>query len=221
MGAPQLAEVHGDTCASRVRKGRRMLVEVDMRSPDSFDANKAVAAIGYLVQETGADLYSVMKMLYLADRAHLERYGRTVTRDAYVAMEKGPVPDRSYNLCKFVGHQREHYDAAPDARDHLRMNGNRIEVLGQVDLDELSRSDVQALAEAASIYNKGGWRAVFRDSHDAAWAAAWDAALASGRGMVEMDLETIAKALPNCEALLAYLVDPCPGDAVNMSPVSH
>ena len=198
-----------------------MLVERDMRSHDSFDANKAVAAIGYLVQQTGADLYSVMKMLYLADRAHLGRYGRTVTGDAYVAMEKGPVPDRAYNLCKFVRHQREHYDAAPNARDLLRMDGNRIELLCDPDLDDLSRSDIKALDEAAAVYNRGGWRAVFRESHDAAWAAAWDDALATGRGMVNMDLEHIAGALPNGEALLAYLADRFPGEAALHARVSH
>lgn len=194
-----------------------MLVENAMRSHDSFNANKAVAAIGYLVQQTGADLYSVMKMLYLADRAHLERFGRTVTGDEYVAMKNGPVPDRAYNLCKFVRHEREHFDAAPHARELLRMEEHRIELLAEPDLEELSRSDISALAEAAAIYHRGGWRAVLRESHDGAWASAWDEALASGRRCSSMDLDTIAESLPNGEALLAYLADRHPGEALRVS----
>lgn len=178
-----------------------------------FAAEKAAAAIGYLVQKTGADLYPVMKMLYLADKVHLGKYGRTIAGDRYVAMPKGPVPDRSYNLLKYVKGQRAHFDPLPSARDLFRVDDNKIVLLRDPDLEELSRSDVAALDAAIEIYARGGWRAVFRASHDAAWKAAWDEAKARDTGSIDMAFDAIASTLENGAALIEYLADPHPGEA--------
>lgn len=40
----------------------------------------------------------LMKLLWLADRIHLNRYGRTIIDDNYFALEHGPVPSLSKNL---------------------------------------------------------------------------------------------------------------------------
>src|SRR5574337_40126 len=182
-----------------------------------FAARKAAAAIGYLVQRTGADLYSVMKMLYLADKVHLENYGRTIAGDVYVAMEKGPVPDRAYNLCKFVRGDRDHFDALPEARQLFQMRGYAFELLVDPDLDELSRSDLSALDEAAEVFLKGGFNAVYSASHDGAWQASWEKAKACGSRMTNMDFNAIASTLPNGAALIEFLADPHPGEAPNLS----
>lgn len=154
-----------------------------------------------------------MKMLYLADKDHLGRYGRTIVGDDYVAMQNGPVPDRAYNLCKYVRGDREHFDPLPGARALLKMEGNKIVLLCEPDLDELSKSDLAALDEAAKIFRKGGWKAVRDASHDAAFQAAWDEARAQDKGMVWMDFNAIASTLPNGAALIEYLADPHPGEA--------
>lgn len=177
-----------------------------------FAPAKTAAAIGYLVKSTGADLYPVMKMLYLADKVHLGKYGRTVTGDEYVAMGKGPVPDRAYNLCKYVRGDRAQFDSFPDAKSFFAMSGNRLTLLREPDMDELSASDVKALDEACAIYAKGGWKAVADASHDAAWDAAWKKASARGVKMVDMDLNAVASTLPNAAALIDYLADPHPGE---------
>jgi len=177
-----------------------------------FAPAKAAAAIGYLVKCTGADLYSVMKMLYLADKAHLGRYGRTVTGDNYVAMGKGPVPDRAYNLCKFVRGERSQFDLLPHARELFALHNNAFELLREPDLDELSRSDLRALDEACRIYGAGGWQAVADASHDPAWKAAWNDATGRGVRMVDMDINAVASTLPNAAALIEYLADPHPGE---------
>src|SRR6266446_7375344 len=44
--------------------------------------------------------YDIVKSLFLADRAHLNKYGRPITFDNYVAMEHGPVPSTAYNFLK-------------------------------------------------------------------------------------------------------------------------
>src|SRR5579871_5139061 len=44
--------------------------------------------------------YDIVKSLFLADTIHLNRYGRPITYDNYVAMENGPVPSKAYNILK-------------------------------------------------------------------------------------------------------------------------
>lgn len=186
-----------------------------------FKAEKAIAAIGYLVSETGADLYSVMKMLYLADKQHLQRFGRTICGDHYVAMPKGPVPDRAYNLCKFIRGSRDHFDPLPTAREWLKLEGNAFQLLRAPDIDELSRSDIDALNHAAEIHKAGNWKGVFDASHDDAWRAAWAAAEANNSRCTDMELDAIAATLPNGPALIEYLADRHPGEESETPSVAH
>lgn len=177
-----------------------------------FQPEKAVASIGYLVQQTGADLYSVMKMLYLADKLHLGRFGRTITGDMYTAMEKGPVPERAYNLCKFVQGTRASFDPMPNAKDYLVLVGFNFDLKSDPDLEELSTSDVAALQEVAAIHRSGGWKAVANESHDASWTRAWRRAQSAGCGSVGMDLRDIAQDVGGND-LVDYVIDPHPGAA--------
>lgn len=179
----------------------------------NFDAAKALAAIGYLVINSGAGLYPVMKMLYLADRNHLSSYGRSITGDDFAAMKEGPVPEGAYALVKFVRHNRQYFDPMPDARDRLAMDGHNFKFLQEVDIGNLSASDRQALDDVLGIYHAGGWQAVRDQSHDAAWEAAWASAQAMNSGSTAISLETIVASLPNAAELMDYLADPHPGDA--------
>ena len=48
--------------------------------------------------------YDIVKSLFLADRQHMNRFGRPITFDNYVALKHGPVPSLSYDILK--GSQR-------------------------------------------------------------------------------------------------------------------
>ena len=50
------------------------------------------------LQET--TFHRIVKLLYFADKLHLERYGRFITGDRYIAMEYGPVPSNVYDMLK-------------------------------------------------------------------------------------------------------------------------
>lgn len=51
-----------------------------------------VQAIHYLLTLLGeTDKLKIVKLMYLADKLHLIRYGRTITGDSFVAMKNGPV----------------------------------------------------------------------------------------------------------------------------------
>lgn len=74
-----------------------------------FDIDKAIAATAYAVEREGGsdDMFCLVKKLYLADRTALIRWGRSITGDKLVSMEKGPVVSGIYNLMKGRGPEQE------------------------------------------------------------------------------------------------------------------
>lgn len=185
---------------------------------DEFDVNKAVAAIALLVRETGATMYSVMKMLYLADKAHLEQHGRFITGDHYVAMEQGPVPSRAYNMIKHVRGEeiRNPGDEVAGRYLHCDAQTYAITIKEMPDLDELSDSDVECLNEIAGIYRRVGHWAVRDMAHDRAWKKAWSPIKAQflGRKVVDMPVAVIAADIDQTGTLVDHLKDRHPGLAV-------
>ena len=67
-----------------------------------LDLNKAIAATAYLIQKAEGryDVFVLIKTLYYADRKGLVKYGRTITGDKFVSMDKGPVVSNIYDLIK-------------------------------------------------------------------------------------------------------------------------
>jgi len=66
---------------------------------------KILASICFVLKKAKEDnlqvtQYDLVKTLFLADRQHLNTYGRLITFDNYLAMQHGPVPSISYNLLK-------------------------------------------------------------------------------------------------------------------------
>jgi uncharacterized phage-associated protein len=54
---------------------------------------KAVEALVWLAdQKPGIDIYHVAKVLFYADKKHINGYGRPILGDSYICMEYGPVP---------------------------------------------------------------------------------------------------------------------------------
>ena len=77
-----------------------------------FDIRKTIAAVAFLMDREGGqlDMFLGLKMLYLADKEALIRWGKTITGDSFVSMPKGPVLSIVYNLFKKDGppeYQRE------------------------------------------------------------------------------------------------------------------
>ncbi len=61
------------------------------------DIRKILEAISYVIAEGRrrcllVEQYDILKTLFLADKSHLNKFGRPVTFDNYFAMRAGPVP---------------------------------------------------------------------------------------------------------------------------------
>ena len=64
---------------------------------------KLLAPCLYVLQKMGRlTKHHLSKVLYVADKAHIAAYGRTLTGEVYIAMENGPVPSRLYDFIKVV-----------------------------------------------------------------------------------------------------------------------
>jgi uncharacterized phage-associated protein len=65
-----------------------------------FNQEKATATAAFLLRLRGGQMsyLKLIKLLYLADREALNRWGFNITTDRYVSMDHGPVVSNIYNL---------------------------------------------------------------------------------------------------------------------------
>lgn len=129
-------------------------------------------------QERVVTQYDLVKTLFLADRAHLNEWGRPVTFDNYYAMKHGPVPSLSYDLLK--GNAKalrdNHLHALPwTAAQHLNSTKCFKPIVGALEPDDvLSESDLEALRNALGVVKSLGFDQVRRLTHeDPAYVEAW------------------------------------------------
>ena len=144
-----------------------------MNQTKLFKQDIAIQAILYILQKMGGtcDIHRCHKILYFADNEHLSKYGRTITGDAYVRMDWGPVPTCIYDLFKAV--RGDSYFAAQvdDVRStcfHF-VNNKDIKAVGNPDMSYLSISDVEMLDKYITLLKDKGFNAVSEASHGYAW----------------------------------------------------
>lgn len=156
-----------------------------------FNRLKAIEAILYLANKlNNPGKYVICKLLYLADKCSLEKYGRFIFGDTYAAMKAGATPSNAYDLLK---------EASIAPVNGIIVQGNRVIPLREPDLDYLSQSDIECLEQ---IINTPHWRMI-RDSHDDAWRESWDNRGNKGSGKIPV--ENIAKLFVNSSDLINYL----------------
>ena len=116
--------------------------------------------------------YDILKTLFLADRAHLNKYGRPITFDNYVAMRAGPVPSRAYNLLKATSIRKK-----PLPWDKAQVPGGKVYYSNPghtTFADVLSESDRDALQEAYDVVKNLTFQQIRRLTHsDPAYVEAW------------------------------------------------
>ncbi|MCD9185558.1 MAG: SocA family protein [Pyrinomonadaceae bacterium] len=143
-----------------------------MENPFRFDPQKALEVILYISERAQIpDIYHIGKILYFADLAHLEEYGRFICGDYYVAMKDGPVPSRVYDIIKDVRDNRKE-TILPLAKEAFSIDGYRIIPLRQAEKDFFSKSDLACLDKAIEQYSSLPFGKLKDISHDAAYETA-------------------------------------------------
>lgn len=148
--------------------------------------SRALNAILFLIHEAREQgkrvtQYDIVKSLFLADRAHLNKYGRPVTFDNYVAMKDGPVPSFSYDLAKgAAGALRQAgLSGTPWRREPAPEHGPRafhyLDPVFAVDENVLSESDFEELRNALIVVKTLGFHQIRKLTHeDRAYLDAWE-----------------------------------------------
>lgn len=114
--------------------------------------DKIPEVILYVISKGDMTQYDIVKTIFLADVEHLEKYGRPITFDNYVAMEHGPVPSNIYNLLKPGDNFRKKYSSdAPwiSTPDQNNSNVLRFSARRSYNDDMLSVTDMRLLDDAA------------------------------------------------------------------------
>ena len=145
-----------------------------MKHAKLFKQDIAIQAILYILQRMGGscDIHRCHKILYFADNEHLSKYGRSITGDAYVRMDFGPVPTCIYDLFKAV--RGDSYFAAQvdDVRRDcfLFVNNKDIEAMAKPNMEYLSESDVEMLDKYIEQLKGKDFNEVSNVSHGYAWS---------------------------------------------------
>jgi uncharacterized phage-associated protein len=110
-----------------------------------FDHRKATQTLNYFAVKAGGKIKKLraLKLIFLADRFHLRKYGRLITSDRYVAMRYGPVPSTVEDIAK--GNVNQIVKAYSSKYVKTTTNGIQIESISPVDHSFFSDTDIEAL----------------------------------------------------------------------------
>lgn len=165
-----------------------------------FNADKSLAATAYLANGD-SDMYTILKMVYVADQMHLERYGRPITGDKFAALKAGACPSRIYDSIKSLrGDAKNKKNYLPESDKYLAVDGqmHAVIVKQMPPMGALSATDKECLDEVLSILKqpKGRW-AIIGMAHDAAWEKTTPKKM--------MNIFDIAEATKNGDVIVKHL----------------
>lgn len=128
-----------------------------------YEFEKALTALVYLASKPKAvpalDKYKAGKLLFLADKYHLVRYGRPILGDFYRALDYGPIPQKTMDALHALVDDRRRRTPETDRLakalevDH-RYQYPRFGATVAPNLEALSVSERRALEHVVAEYGK-------------------------------------------------------------------
>lgn len=161
----------------------------------SFKYDKALNALLYVTKEVH-NLYNVVKVFYFADKLHLSKYGRFIFGETYIAMKKGPVPSKIYDMIKTVRDDRLDFQSSRLKRS-IKVENDDVYAIAEPDVEYLSKSDLECLDQAIAKYGFADHRVIYNESHDSAYK--------STDLNSEIEIGKIINTLDNKETVKDYL----------------
>jgi uncharacterized phage-associated protein len=132
-----------------------------------FDYRKATQALNFFAKKAGGKITKLyaLKLIYLADRFHLRKYGRPIFGDAYWAMPLGPVASSVKDILEFSGSEEEieyanGYIAPLPGEEHPT-----IQSIKEENLEVFSDSDVEALEFAQANFGELSVSDILKECH--------------------------------------------------------
>ncbi|HAG84687.1 MAG TPA: hypothetical protein DCL61_26935, partial [Cyanobacteria bacterium UBA12227] len=120
-----------------------------MDYPFEFNIDKGIDAILYIIQNGAKPTFHhISKVIYFADKEHLQKYGRLIFGDHYVAMKHGPVPSEIYEILKVTRGDKLLSCTPNELVDKAKSSFSvkekyKVNQLREANLDVFSESDLE------------------------------------------------------------------------------
>lgn len=179
-----------------------------IESIKKYEDQKIKEVLLYILGKTGVvDYYHLMKILYLAERQHLAKWGDRITSDDFYALPHGPVPTRIYDGLKAVKEGKGGFLA-----DVLTVGSEspRVTALREANSDYLSKSEIEALDSAIAKNIVKSFSELEQMTHDEYYFKA----LENGR---KMSVEDIARSGGASEQMVQFIREEMALDKALMS----
>jgi uncharacterized phage-associated protein len=137
-----------------------------------FDERKGTEALAYIAEQwPNVTIFFASKVLFFAEKNHLNRYGRPIVADTFIAMPNGPVPSTLYDFIKGnfgLSGDPETFKAAIDTTQHPHIKAKR-----SYDTSTLSGSDIECIDESIAFCRTKGFGHLSQLTHqERSWADA-------------------------------------------------
>jgi len=131
----------------RLAMGQKMLYRMDFE--------KAIEAMVWLAnKDPGIDIYHIAKILYYAEKTHLNRYGRPIIGATYIKMDYGQVPSEIRDLIT-----KNVWMVEPDYLNRFSKSieidkepYDKLKPLRIADINCFSDTDIECLEESLNKY---------------------------------------------------------------------
>lgn len=149
---------------------------------------KATQALNYLARKKDGKINKMkaIKLIYLADRLHLRKYGRPIVGDVYWAMKLGPVGSHAKRVAEldvpesFLSYTRKYIQPADNKKQSLVS-------LKSADMDIFSETDIECLESVYSAFGDMDQFELAELSHQYPEWKKHEKELKNGKKRVQMD----------------------------------
>lgn len=131
----------------------------------SFD--KAIEIIVWLASNNpGIDIYHVAKVVFFAEKAHINKYAKPIVGERYCKLDYGPIPSNIVDLInknEFLSPrhlERMEKAVVVDIKNH-----KSITPLRAPDMSYFSGTEIDCLQEALTTYSKLSFEELFERTH--------------------------------------------------------
>lgn len=157
------------------------------------NSQKIVEGLVWIAKrQPGIDQYHVVKTVFLADKLHINSYGRPIFGDIYKAMEYGPVPSIALDL---INRKESYLDDDLICVIDEALDINQVEKIKYIsakrDPNErvFSETDIRILGKAFDIVAPMSFGELVNMTHaERAWISAWESR-SNGEKAIVMDIE--------------------------------
>lgn len=167
----------------------------------TYNPRKASQTVAFFALKTGGDAINVLKavkLVYLADRENIARYGSPILEERRVSMKHGPVNSYTYNHIKGEVPPENDGGWGEFVRDREEHNvGLAYNNLTTDDLDELSDAEIETLEKVWDRYGRMDQWELVEFTHDQKNIPEWSDPQGDGSKTITLEKMLSAIGVPS------------------------